>query len=134
MKQDAEAAPPRDPFSVKTSNLFFGSSSLGAGLTSIESWQPGAEPLIIVPDPDMKVMASLPSPSDDVAAGHRKRRSVAPKGEVNADNQRAKSPAERLGLLDEQVTREVGKVPRRGRLFRDRAAKRCAARWRSPRW
>jgi len=26
--------------------------------------------------------------------------SVAPKGEVNADNQRAKSPAERLGLLD----------------------------------
>ena len=45
-----------------------------------------------------------------LAAGRRRRAgqgrregvSVAPKGEVNADNQRAKTPAERLGLFDEK--------------------------------
>jgi spore germination cell wall hydrolase CwlJ-like protein len=94
----AEAVPPRDPFSVKTSNLFFGSSSLGAGPGGMESWQPGAEPLIVMPDPDMKTMASLPPPSDDVVKATESGESVAPKGEVNADNQRDRSPAERLGL------------------------------------
>ena len=93
------AAPPRDPFRVKTSNLFFGSSSLGGSLESMESWQPGAEPLIVMPDPDMKV-ASLTPPSEDMARDIESGESVAPKGEVNADNQRAKSPAERLALDD----------------------------------
>lgn len=92
------AAPPRDPFSVKTSNLFFGSSSLGGNLESIESWQPGAEPLIVMPDPDMKVTASLTPPTEEVAKDIESGESVAPKGEVNADNQRARSPAERLAL------------------------------------
>ena len=94
----AAATPARDPFSVKTSNLFFGSSSLGAGLGSMESWQPGEEPLIVAPDPDMKVMASLQPPSEDVATAIESGESVAAKGEVNADDQRGRSPAERLGL------------------------------------
>lgn len=98
------AAPSRDPFRVKTSSLFFGSSSLGGTIESIESWQPGAEPLIVMPDPDMKVTASLSPPSQDIAKGIEKDiesgESVAPKGEVNADNQRARSPAERLALDD----------------------------------
>jgi spore germination cell wall hydrolase CwlJ-like protein len=94
------AAQPRDPFRVKTSNLFFGSSSLGGNLESIESWQPGAEPLIVMPDPDMKVTASLTPPTADIAKDIESGESVAPKGEVNADNQRAKSPAERLALDD----------------------------------
>ncbi|WFU39230.1 cell wall hydrolase [Bradyrhizobium sp. CB82] len=94
----APAAPARDPFSVKTSNLFFGSSSLGGSLESMESWQPGAEPLIVMPDPDMKVMASLPPPSEEVARATENGESVAPKGEVNADDQRVRSPAERLAL------------------------------------
>jgi len=42
LKRSAAMAPPRDPFSVKTSNLFFGSSSIGGNVESIESWQPGA--------------------------------------------------------------------------------------------
>ena len=101
MKQGvADDAAPRDPFRVKTSNLFFGSSSLGAGLGSMESWQPGAEPLIVMPDPDMKIVA-LP-PSDEAAAATESGESTAPKGEVNVDNAHAKSPAERLGLLDEK--------------------------------
>ncbi|MDE2377416.1 cell wall hydrolase [Bradyrhizobium sp.] len=91
-----DAAPPsRDPFSVKTSSLFFGSSSLGGSLGNMESWQPGEAPMIVLPDPDMKVMAALPS-SSATESGE----SVAPKGEVNADNQRAMSPAVRLGLDD----------------------------------
>ncbi|WP_194477290.1 cell wall hydrolase [Bradyrhizobium sp. CCBAU 53338] len=97
LKQAAVAAPPRDPFSVKTSNLFFGSSSLGGNLESIESWQPGAEPLIVMPDPDLKV-ASLSPPNEGAGNAGESGESVAPKGEVNADNQRSKSPAERLAL------------------------------------
>ena len=95
--------PSRDGFSVKTASLFFGSSSLGAPAESIERWQPGEEPEIVMPgtlpDPDMKATASLPSAADEPSnAGE----SIAAKGEVNADNQRARTPAERLGLLDEK--------------------------------
>jgi hypothetical protein len=96
-------AAPRDGFSVKTSTLFFGSSLGSPG--SIERWQPGEEPTIVMPgalpDPDMKVMSSLPVDADaPVRIGEGI--SFAPKGEVNADNQRAKTPAERLGLFDEK--------------------------------
>jgi cell wall hydrolase len=96
-------AMPRDGFSVKTSTLFFG-SSLGT-VGNLERWQPGEEPTIVMPgavaDPDMKVMASLPVDADGpVRIGEGI--SVAPKGEVNADNQRGKTPAERLGLFDEK--------------------------------
>ncbi|MGY3037886.1 spore germination cell wall hydrolase CwlJ-like protein [Bradyrhizobium sp. USDA 4354] len=99
-RASAAPAPARDPFSVKTSSLFFGSSSLGGNLETIESWQPGAEPLIVIPDPDMKVTASLTPPTADIAKDVDSGESVAPKGEVNADNQRARSPAERLALDD----------------------------------
>src|SRR6201999_1643772 len=74
----------------------------GAPAEGMERWHPGEEPSIvlpILPDPDMKV-ASLPSPADE--PGKAEGESVAPKGEVNTDNQRAKTPAERLGLLDDK--------------------------------
>jgi spore germination cell wall hydrolase CwlJ-like protein len=100
----AEPAPRRDGFSFKTSSLFFG-SSLGSP-ESMERWQPGQEPVIMMPgalpDPDLKVMASLPTPADEASKTVESGESVAPKGEVNADNQRTKTPAERLGLLDEK--------------------------------
>jgi spore germination cell wall hydrolase CwlJ-like protein len=95
-----------DGFSVKTASLFFGSNSLGAPLENIERWQPGEEPVIVSPravDPDMKVMASLPAPADEPVKATESGESIAPKGEVNADDQRDKTPAERLGLLDEKV-------------------------------
>ncbi len=95
---------PRDGFSFKTSSLFFG-SSLGSP-ESIERWRPGEEPVIVmpgvVPDPDMKVMASLPVDADGPVRAGEMGESVAPKGEVNSDNQRAKTPAERLGLFDDK--------------------------------
>jgi spore germination cell wall hydrolase CwlJ-like protein len=97
-------APPRDGFSVKTSSLFFG-SSLGSP-ESIERWRPGEEPVIVMPDvapdPEMKVTASLPVDADAPVRAGEMGESVAPKGEVNSDNQRAKTPAERLGLSDEK--------------------------------
>ena len=50
----------------------------------------------------MKVMASLPTPADEPAKPIESGESIAPKGEVNSDNQHAKTPAERLGLFDEK--------------------------------
>jgi len=99
-----EPAPSRDGFSVKTASLFFGSSSLGGAAENIERWQPGEAPSIVVPslpDPDMKVMASLPRAADEPKAAESGE-SVAPKGEVNTDNVHTKTPAERLGLTDEK--------------------------------
>jgi hypothetical protein len=102
-----EPTPSRDGFSVKTASLFFGSSSLGGPAESMERWQPGEEPLIVMPgalpDPDMKVMASLPTPADEPPKGLESGESIAAKGEVNADNQHAKTPAERLGLFDDKT-------------------------------
>jgi spore germination cell wall hydrolase CwlJ-like protein len=99
-------APPRDGFSVKTASLFFGSSSIGAA-ESMERWQPGEEPVIVIPgrvaDPDMKVMASLPPAAAEPSRAVESGVSIAVKGEVNSNNQHIKTPAERLGLFDEKA-------------------------------
>jgi spore germination cell wall hydrolase CwlJ-like protein len=97
-----ELPPSRDTFKIKTASLFFGNTSLGGSLESIERWQPGEEPTIVMPDPDMKAAASLRPPSEDIAGETESGESIAPKGEVNADNQISKTPAERLGLTDEK--------------------------------
>jgi spore germination cell wall hydrolase CwlJ-like protein len=91
----------RDGFNIKTASLFFGNSSLGGSTESIERWQPGEEPTI-VPDPDMKVTASLRPQSSEAIGEPDSGESIAPKGQVNADNQLEKTPAERLGLTDEK--------------------------------
>jgi spore germination cell wall hydrolase CwlJ-like protein len=101
-----EPVPPRDGFSVKTGSLFFGSSSIGAA-ESMERWQPGEAPVIVMPgavaDPDMKVMASLPPVANEPSRAVESGVSVAAKGEVNSNNQHIKTPAERLGLFDEKA-------------------------------
>ncbi|HEX7882155.1 MAG TPA: cell wall hydrolase [Afipia sp.] len=87
----------RDGFSFQTATLFFGNSSLGVSSGSLERWQPGEEPIIVIPgvDPDMKMPAALPSESSVPSTGGE---SVASKGEVTGENQRPRTPAERLGL------------------------------------
>jgi spore germination cell wall hydrolase CwlJ-like protein len=97
-----EPSPSRDGFNVKTARLFFGNSSLGGALEGLEHWQPGEEPTIVMPDPDMKTIATLPATSADAARANESGESIAAKGEVNADDQRAMTPAERLGLNDEK--------------------------------
>jgi len=92
-----EAEPNRDGFSFQTSTLFFGNSSLGIVSGSLERWQPGEEPIVVLPgvDPDMKMPAALPvNPAAPSVGGE----SVASKGEVTGENQRPRTPAERLGL------------------------------------
>src|SRR3984957_13411853 len=104
-----EPTPAHVGFSVKTASLFFGSSSLGASAESMERWQPGEEPMVVLPgalpDPDMKATAVAlpPSVADESAKAAASGESIAAKGEVNSDNQRAKTPAERLGLFDENA-------------------------------
>jgi len=100
---DAEDTPVSyDGLDVKTANLYFGSTSLGGAAGSIETWRPGEAPLIVLPDPDLKPMAATPPAADETAKAIDSGESIAPKGEVNADNQRVKTPAERLGLRDEK--------------------------------
>lgn len=102
---DGTPAERDDPFAVKTATLFFGKASLGEAADIMERWEPGEEPLIVIPDaaldPDMKVkMAALPDAALATVKPAPDGESIASKGEVNADNQRAKTPAERLGLFD----------------------------------
>ncbi|MDE2329797.1 MAG: cell wall hydrolase [Bradyrhizobium sp.] len=103
LKVDAEVgplepAPSHDGFSVKTASLFFGISSLGVPAESMESWLPGEAPTVVTPepDPDMKMASLSPATNQPAESGE----SIAAKGEVNADNQHTKTPAERLGLFD----------------------------------
>ncbi|MGP9812440.1 cell wall hydrolase [Rhodopseudomonas sp. NSM] len=98
---DAAGAPPRDPFTVKTSSLFFGTGSLGGLEESLEQWRPGEEPIIVTPhgiDPDMKSPLLSATAVAPEAAGE----SVAGKGEVNIDHH-ARTPAQRLGLFDSKL-------------------------------
>lgn len=88
-----------DTFAIKTASLYFGVRSLGVSGETLQQWQPGEEPVVLVPgapDPDMKTTAALPvAPLAALQSGE----SVAGKGQVN-DKQTAhiKTPAERLGL------------------------------------
>jgi spore germination cell wall hydrolase CwlJ-like protein len=109
---DAETAPfeqgaSHDGFSVRTASLFFGSNSLGGPVETMERWQPGEEPVVVSPhasnDPEMKIMSSLPPAADEISKRVESGESIATKGEVNSDDQRVKTPAERLGLIDEKA-------------------------------
>ncbi|WP_034467630.1 cell wall hydrolase, partial [Afipia sp. P52-10] len=100
LKDDAvrEVVQPKDGFSVQTVHLYFGHESLGFSGGTLERWQPGEEPQLIIPNPvdtDLKQSATKPGAP---AAGSDEGATVAPKGEVAAAPQRPKSPAERLGL------------------------------------
>ncbi|MBV9561618.1 MAG: cell wall hydrolase [Bradyrhizobium sp.] len=83
------SATSRDGFDVKTASLFFGNSALGGSAGSLEQWQPGEAPMVVMP-PLPGVQA--------VESGE----SIAAKGEVNADSQHTLTPAERLSLFDQK--------------------------------
>jgi hypothetical protein len=77
---------------VKDDRLFFGNNLFSHSLGAIQPWSNGEEPTLMIPnaDPDMKKVA----PPVIADAGV----TVAGKGEVTGDDQRPKTPAERLGL------------------------------------
>ncbi len=87
-----------DNFTAQTTRLYFGRSSLGISGEGLSRWEPGAEPLLLT-DPDMKV-SSL-DPTAPITEGT----SVAGKGEVTGEDQRPKTPAERLGLDERARTK-----------------------------
>ncbi|MBI3699319.1 MAG: cell wall hydrolase [Afipia sp.] len=91
----AEGAAKTETFSFQTSSQYFGNSAFGPSGDTLERWQPGQEPTIVLQnnDPDMK-LASLSLDTNDISEGE----SVAGKGQVTGENQRPRTPAERLGL------------------------------------
>ncbi len=93
-----ERTPAPDGFSVKTANLFFGNGAMGASSGLLERWQPGEEPIVVMPgapaDSDLKANVAPVKPGEDAKGGE----SIAGKGQVKVEPKREKSPAERLGL------------------------------------
>ena len=74
----------------------------------MERWQPGEEPMVVSPGAAARSGhegdgVAPPSVADEPAKAAASGESIAAKGEVNSDNQRAKTPAERLGLFDEKA-------------------------------
>ena len=78
---------------VKDDRLFFGNNLFSDSLSAIQPWGTGEQPTLMIPnaDPEMKKVAPGPAIAD---AGV----TVAGKGEVTGEDQRPKTPAERLGL------------------------------------
>src|SRR5581483_9161443 len=90
------AAGVREPAPQKEADrLFFGAHPLG-GEEGIKPWAAGEAPLVNAPsgDPDLKLAALTPAEKPDSAGGE----SIANKGVVTGEDQRPKSPAERLAL------------------------------------
>ncbi|TAK47162.1 MAG: cell wall hydrolase [Xanthobacteraceae bacterium] len=85
-------------FSLQSAGLFLG-TSLGPRTDQLERWQPGEEPVVVMPqapaDPDTKTLAALPAGPAAIVKGGE---SIAGKGEVTGEGRHPKTPAERLGL------------------------------------
>jgi len=95
-----EAAAPAkaEPSPQKGSErLFFGANPLAGSQGQITPWASGEAP-VVGGDPDLKLAALTPAEKADDAKGGE---SIANKGVVTGENQRPKSPAERLALSGE---------------------------------
>jgi spore germination cell wall hydrolase CwlJ-like protein len=89
-------APPKNAGEDAT-QLFFGVGPMAGAREAIAPWAPGEAPIVLAAhgDPDIKQSALAPSSS---ASEGKAGESVASKGEVTGEDQRPRSPAERLGL------------------------------------
>ncbi len=87
-KPVSEAAPQKE-----SGRLFFGANPIGQD-EQIKPWASGEAP-VVSGDPDLKLAALTPSDNADNDEGGE---SVANKGVVTGEDQRPKSPAERLAL------------------------------------
>jgi hypothetical protein len=86
-----------DGFSIAAAHQFLG-APLGPRTDRLERWQPGEEPVVLVPlpleDQDMKKLAALPADPGVPESGE----TIAGKGEVAGEGNRPRTPAERFGL------------------------------------
>ena len=76
---------------VKETRLYFGNDLFGTSLGGIQPWASGEEPVLGLADPDFKQGVPGPTTAEPGTT-------IAGKGEVTGDDQRPRSPAERLGL------------------------------------
>ncbi len=92
------AVAPKGVAAKDAGRIFFGADPMGLERAAIAPWAPGEAPVVLASrtsgDPDIKQSALTPPKDGGIDAGQ----SVASKGEVTGDEQRPKSPAERLGL------------------------------------
>jgi spore germination cell wall hydrolase CwlJ-like protein len=85
----SDVAPPKE-----SARLFFGANPLAGGEGQIKPWAAGEAP-VVSGDPDLKLAALTPQEKPDDGKGGE---SIANKGVVTGEDQRPKSPAERLAL------------------------------------
>jgi hypothetical protein len=98
----SDAAPPKE-----SARLFFGANPLAGGEQQITPWGRGEAPVVNAPasgDPDLKMAALTPAEQADGGKGGE---SIANKGVVTGDDQRPKSPAERLALTGGSLEKAV---------------------------
>ena len=95
----ADAAPPKE-----SARLFFGANPLAGGEQQITPWSAGEAPVVKNGDPDLKMAALAPADKAGDGAGGE---SIANKGVVTGEDQRPKSPAERLALTGESFDKAV---------------------------
>ncbi|MGO4711030.1 cell wall hydrolase [Bradyrhizobium sp. 2TAF24] len=108
-----ESPPSTDGFSVKTASLFFGNGAMGVPSGALERWQPGEEPVVVLPqaDPDLKSNLVGPvkpddakpadgKPADPKAADGKGGETSIGKGVATTEPKRQKTPAERLNLSE----------------------------------
>jgi len=94
-KHDARAPAKPDAVPQKESaSLFFGANPLAGTDDQIRPWAAGEAP-VVSGDPDLKLAALTPPEKPDDGKGGE---SIANKGVVTGEDQRPKSPAERLAL------------------------------------
>ncbi|MEA2934849.1 MAG: hypothetical protein QOD74_1495, partial [Variibacter sp.] len=108
-QDDAIAELGSDPHSLDAPATFgrnrvlFGAAPIGGAVASIEPWDAGEAPIVIVPTVPKQVLAALPQQSKSNPEPAQRRDSVpgvtvAGKGEVTGEGRRPKSPAEILEL------------------------------------
>ena len=120
--------------------LYFGGAPMGETLEQVQPWQqgeaPNVETLTVSVDPE--VTSRCARARSDAALSGRRPPSACPAARPSPA--RARSPAKAASDVAGRAARsrrvdprQAGEVPRRGDLFRSRAASRCAARSRSRR-
>jgi spore germination cell wall hydrolase CwlJ-like protein len=87
----------------ESARLFFGANPLAGGGQQIAPWGTGEAP-VVNGDPDLKMTALTPAEQADGGKGGE---SIANKGVVTGEDQRPKSPAERLALTGEPLEKAV---------------------------
>jgi hypothetical protein len=99
---DVAAVDPSEPRSVpledeapaiRAARIYFGADPMGGTLAAIEPWGPGEKPVFETEDEPVAVAALGETPPNET---------IARKGEVNVDAHALVSPAERLGLVDDE--------------------------------